>query len=164
MRIVASKWFWNKLHKLETNCFHIFAFITLVSKACYCAAHTSDFISNHKFAECNHLCTPSVATNDSLDCYLKTLSMHFHIVKSSFVIFVDLIGVPPLLTTWAHDISTCTCCPLVVFTIWTSGSSYPSTYCASFAHYSCWVSTTPIIPRPPSCIDKLSLWTSEQSW
>ena len=90
--------------------------------------------------------------------------MHFLFSNSILCYLLTSLVVIPLLTTWDHDISLCNCYPLVVFTIWTSGSSDPSKYFDSFMHYCCWVCTTTTSLSPPSCLDKLSLWTSDKSW
>ena len=71
MCIIVSLCLWNNLHKFEPPCFHISAFITLVARVCSCAAHISDSFSNHKCAECHHLCPPSISTDARLDFFLK---------------------------------------------------------------------------------------------
>ena len=152
MCIIVSWWFWNNLHKLESPCFRIFAFIKILSRACYCAAHIRYSISNCKCDECNHLCTPSISTDASLVCYLKSCPCIFMLYNTLMCYLLISLVVSPLLNTWDHDISTCNCCLLDIFTIWTSGSSDPSTYCASFMHSCWWVSTTITIPRPPYCL------------
>ena len=160
MCIIVSSCFWHSLSRIEPPYFHIFTFITLVARACYCAAQISDSVSNGKCAECNHLCPPSISTDASLACFPKNfpcISM-----LSNPLLWYSLISlvVPPLFTTWAHGISPCTGCPLATFTIWNNVSSDLSTYCANFVHSCRWVSTNPTSPRPPSRRDKQILWTS----
>ena len=117
MCIIVSLIFWHNRYRLEPPCFHIFYFITLVARACSCAAHISDSISNNRCDECNHFFPLSMSNNFMLSCCLNNCPFIFMLSNTCLCSSLISLVVLPLFTTRAHDIIPCTCLPSADFTI-----------------------------------------------
>ena len=102
--IIVSSYFWYSLHILETPWFHIFSFVTLISRTCSCSAQIRDSVSNCSCAEWNHLCLPSVLTDVSLDCCRKHCPCIFMLYNPFLWYLLISSGVPHVITTQDHDI------------------------------------------------------------